>query len=280
MSMDTSAGIRERRAIRKYKPDPVPDDLLKEVLSEARWAPSATNTQSTNVYVLSGETLARFKAELRQYAESEIEPRPDFPPGAGLPPVLMARQQALFQTRMEFIAAEEAKLGIKPADPPISPMVAGAAIFGAPTLLVLAFEEGVSDAYGCFDAGLFAMAVCLAAQARGLGTCIAGGIARNADLLRKRLPGHGEAEDPHHDRSGLPRPRRTDQPLSTDPGTGGRIRHLHEVGRTWRARTPIQPVGLAPPAPARTGSRAGRHRRRLRWSGSLPAPAAAGPDPA
>jgi nitroreductase len=101
----------------------------------------------------------------------------------------MTRQQALFQTRMSFIAAEEAKLGIEPADPPISPMVTGAAIFGAPTLLVLTFEEGVSDAYGCFDAGLFAMAICLAAQARGLGTCIAGGIARNADLLHKHLPG-------------------------------------------------------------------------------------------
>jgi nitroreductase len=189
MSLDTSAAILQRRAIRKYKPDQVPDALLGEILAEARWAPSATNTQSTNVYVMQGEPLAKFKAELRQYAESEAEPKPDFPPAAGLPPALMARQQALFQDRMSFIAAEEAKMGATPADPPVSPMVAGAAIFGAPTLLVLAFEEGVSEAYGCFDAGLFAMSVCLAAQARGLGTCIAGGIARNADLLHKLLPG-------------------------------------------------------------------------------------------
>lgn len=185
----TSAAILERRAIRKYKPDPVPDALLREVLAEARWAPSATNTQSTNVHAVSGEPLEKFRAELREYAESEVEPQPDFPPGAGLPAALMARQQALFQTRMSFIAAEEAKMGIQPADPPVSPMVAGAAIFGAPTLLVLAFEEGVSEAYGCFDAGLFSMAICLAAQARGLGTCIAGGIARHADLLHKLLPG-------------------------------------------------------------------------------------------
>jgi nitroreductase len=192
MGLDTSAAMLERRAIRKYKPDQIPDEILKEILIEARWAPSATNTQSTNVYVVSGEPLERFKAELRQYAESEVEPKPDFPPGAGLPPALMARQQALFQTRMSFIAAEEAKLGIRPTDPPVSPMVAGAAIFGARTLLVLAFQRGVSDAYGCFDAGLLAMAVCLAAQARGLGTCIAGGIARHADLLHKLLPGTDE----------------------------------------------------------------------------------------
>jgi nitroreductase len=184
-----SAAILERRAIRKYNPDPVPDVLLREILAEARWAPSATNTQSTNVYAVSGVPLEKFKAELRQYAESEVDPTPDFPPGAGLPATLMARQQALFQARMSFVATEEAKMGIQPAEPPISPMVAGAAIFGAPTLLVLAFEEGVSEAYGCFDAGLFAMAVCLAAQTRGLGTCIAGGIARHADLLHTLLPG-------------------------------------------------------------------------------------------
>jgi nitroreductase len=189
MSEDTSAAILRRRAIRKYKPDMVPDDLLKEMLAEARWAPSATNTQSTNVHVLSGEPLARLKAELRQYAESEAEPRPDFAPGAGLPPTLLTRQQALFQARMAFIATEEAKMGIKPADPPVAPMVAAASIFGAPALLVLTFEEGVTEAYGCFDAGLFAMAFTLAAESRGLATCIAGGIARNADLLRKYLPG-------------------------------------------------------------------------------------------
>ncbi len=189
MNLDTSTAILERRAIRKYKPEQVGDEILREILAEARWAPSATNTQSTNVYALSGEPLRRFKSELRQYAESEVEPNPDFPPGTGLPPALLARQQDLFQTRMSFVAAEEAKMGSDAAAPPVSPMVAGAEIFGAPTVLVLTFDEGVSDAYGCFDAGLFSMCICLAAQARGLGTCITGSNVRYPDLLRKVIPG-------------------------------------------------------------------------------------------
>jgi nitroreductase len=192
MSQDTSTAILRRRATRKYKPDQVSDELLREILAEARWAPSATNTQSTYVYALSGESLQRFKSELRQYAESEVEPDPDFPPGAGLPPALLARQQDLFQTRMAFVAAEEAKIGTKPSAPsaaPVSPMVAGAEIFGAPTVLVLTFDQGVSDVYGCFDAGLFSMCLCLAAESRGLATCITGSNVRYAHLLRKVIPG-------------------------------------------------------------------------------------------
>jgi nitroreductase len=180
--------VTERRAVRRYKPEMVPDDVVRELLAEARWAPSATNTQSTNVYVLSGEPLEKFKAALRVYAESEVEPNADIP-GKPLPPHLLARQQALFKTRAEFVAAEEAKMGVKPADPPVSPMIAGAAIFGAPIVLMLGFDKEMGMGYGCFDAGLFAMNITLAAQARGLGTCITGSNTRYPDLIRKYVPG-------------------------------------------------------------------------------------------
>jgi nitroreductase len=189
MSIDATTAIQERRAVRRYKPEPVPDDILRDILAEARWAPSATNTQSTYVYALSGEPLQRFKSELRQYVESEAEPNPDFPPGAAMPPALLARQQALFQTRVSFLAVEEAKMGVQQPDPPVSPMIAGTEIFGAPTVLALTFDDGFTDSYGCFDAGAFSMCIALAAHARGLGTCITGSNVRYPDLLRKTLPG-------------------------------------------------------------------------------------------
>ncbi len=37
--------IRRRRSIRRYKPDPVPEDKLRKVLEAARLAPSAANRQ-------------------------------------------------------------------------------------------------------------------------------------------------------------------------------------------------------------------------------------------
>jgi len=44
--------IKGRRSIRKYKPDPVPDDTLRGVFEGVRWAPSWANTQCWEVIVV------------------------------------------------------------------------------------------------------------------------------------------------------------------------------------------------------------------------------------
>ena len=178
----------ERRAIRRYTSEPVPEDLIREILAEARWAPSATNTQTTSAYVLSGETLKNFKAELRAYAESEVPEGTELGPRMPLPPLFQARQDALFKTRMSFIAAEEARLGIQPPAKPVPPPIAMADIFGAPVVIVLAIPNNIGFAYGCFDAGLFAQSLVLVAQARGLSTCITGSNVRYPDILRRLIP--------------------------------------------------------------------------------------------
>jgi nitroreductase len=49
VAMDVLEAIKGRRSIRKYKPDPLPDDMLDEVLEAVRWSPSWTNTQCWEV---------------------------------------------------------------------------------------------------------------------------------------------------------------------------------------------------------------------------------------
>jgi nitroreductase len=44
--------IRSRRSIRKYKPNPVPDDNLQKLFEGVRWAPSWANTQCWEVIVV------------------------------------------------------------------------------------------------------------------------------------------------------------------------------------------------------------------------------------
>ena len=50
--MDVLEAIKERRSIRKYKPDPVSDEILDKVLEAVRWSPSWANTQCWEVIVL------------------------------------------------------------------------------------------------------------------------------------------------------------------------------------------------------------------------------------
>ena len=37
--------FRERRSIRRYRADPVPEEMIESMLEAGRWAPSANNLQ-------------------------------------------------------------------------------------------------------------------------------------------------------------------------------------------------------------------------------------------
>ncbi len=50
--MDLMQAIRERRSIRKYRADPVPEEELKAVLEAARLSPSWANTQCWRLVVV------------------------------------------------------------------------------------------------------------------------------------------------------------------------------------------------------------------------------------
>ena len=51
--------IKGRRSIRKFKPDPVPEEELREILEAATWAPSAGNTQEWRFIVVRDPGLKR-----------------------------------------------------------------------------------------------------------------------------------------------------------------------------------------------------------------------------
>ena len=54
--MDVVQAINERFAVRAYKPDPVPLDLMKKILQQALRAPSWANTQPWEFAVATGQT--------------------------------------------------------------------------------------------------------------------------------------------------------------------------------------------------------------------------------
>ncbi|MGO8683887.1 MAG: nitroreductase [Thermoleophilia bacterium] len=172
--MEFEGVIRGRRSIRRFKPDAVPHEIVRELLDEARWSPSWANTQAWNIYVVAGETLERLKGAGKAPDQRETPAGPDFGMPSEWPPHLAARTKQLFDLRAAF-APEPGRIG--PAE-----------FFGAHCLLLFAIERGLAIDYALFDSGLLVQSVCLAAHSKGLGTCIMAMAVRDPDSLRELLP--------------------------------------------------------------------------------------------
>jgi nitroreductase len=55
--------IKERKSVRKYKPDPIPDDVLHRILETGRIAPSAKNIQPWHFVVVKNPEIKEMVAE-------------------------------------------------------------------------------------------------------------------------------------------------------------------------------------------------------------------------
>jgi len=76
--METIQTIMTRRSVRKFKKDPIPDDVLEAMLQSARFAPSWANTQCWRFIIVKEDEMKNKLSEA-------------FPPrNPGLPSLLMA----------------------------------------------------------------------------------------------------------------------------------------------------------------------------------------------
>ena len=49
--------VRGRRSIRLYKPDPVNDEIINQIIEAGKWAPSGNNTQPFEIVVVKEKFL-------------------------------------------------------------------------------------------------------------------------------------------------------------------------------------------------------------------------------
>jgi nitroreductase len=55
--------LKGRRSIRRYRPDPVPDEMVEQLLEAGRWAPSASNRQPWEFIVVRDEAIRQQVAQ-------------------------------------------------------------------------------------------------------------------------------------------------------------------------------------------------------------------------
>jgi len=162
--MDAIECIKTRMSIRKFKPEPVPKEVLLEVIHVAKWSPSYKNTQPWEAVIISDDKKEALSKMLIGLLENGTKLRPDLPAPESWPAVEAARIDHLFKRRA-------AATGIDLKDPVvmIKAKKANFSFYGAPHAIYL-FQDASLTPWSLFDLGLFAQSLMLAAHAHGLGT--------------------------------------------------------------------------------------------------------------
>ncbi len=180
---DVFAAARTRRSIRAYTNDPVPPDVLREIVEVGRHAPSGSNIQPWRVHVLTGATLSRLGGAIKSAFMSD-EPGHhrdyDYYTDPVFEPYLARRRACgwgLYGT-----------LGIGKGDHEKSKAFRARnyEFFGAPAGLVFTIERKLEKG-SWLDYGMFLQTIMLAARARGLHTCPEASIASYPDVVRREL---------------------------------------------------------------------------------------------
>jgi nitroreductase len=157
-----------RRSIRGYKPDPVPQKLIEEILALAMRAPTSMNTQPWNFYVITGEPLARIRQGNTERILAGVPDSREFRKGEPFAGVHRERQIGV--AKQLFSA-----MGIARDDAAMRQdwVLRGFRQFDAPVCVIVTYDkvlEGSDDTP--FDCGGVVNALVNAAWSRGLGTVI------------------------------------------------------------------------------------------------------------
>lgn len=189
--------VRGRNSVRDFRPDPVPDELLREVLDDAVTAPSWSNTQPYRLAIATGEVRDRISAELcarfdagmaarrggrRDKALALVRrtalPDGDFRVPERYPDDLQPARVAAGRGLYQVLGIERHDLAARDRQ-----MRRNFEFFGAPTAVFVFVHRGLGE-YSVLDAGVLLQTLMLAAQVRGLGTCAQGALALWAGPVR------------------------------------------------------------------------------------------------
>lgn len=179
--MDFANLARARRSIRGYKPDPVPKEVILEILDVASAAPSSMNTQPWHFHVLTGAPLDRIRQgnSERMLAGAPVQREiPMHDPYDGI------HRHRQVEIAKQLFAA----MGIARDDKDRRQdwVMRGFRQFDAPVSIVVTFDRALAhSAVAHFDIGAVVYGLVLAAWERGLGAVINGQGIMQSDVVRE-----------------------------------------------------------------------------------------------
>jgi nitroreductase len=179
--MDVIEAVKKRKSIRGYKSDPVPKEVLEQILELASHAPSAMNTQPWEFLVLTGEVLENVRRSNVELLNSGALPNPEHAV-AGWPRESIYRQRQVNLAKQLFqlmdIPREDKEKRAKWLE-------RGFRYFDAPAAIILSTDRCLSESGPLLDIGAVIQTICLTALYFGLGTCIEDQGTMYPEVLRK-----------------------------------------------------------------------------------------------
>ncbi len=167
MALSVSDAVANRISVRAFLPDPVEPALIADVLFRATRAPSGGNLQPWRLFVLAGDSMARFRALM--------ETRMADTPGGEAPEyaVYPAHLKDPYRTRRYDVGeAMYALLDIPRSDKfaRLAWLQNNDRFFGAPAA-AFCFTDRIMDRPQWSDLGMMLQTAMLLFQEAGLGTC-------------------------------------------------------------------------------------------------------------
>ena len=181
--MEIREAVRLRKSIRGYKPDPVPKDLLREILEIATRSPSAGNLQTWEITVVTGEVLENIKRGNAEKLAYGVRMNPDVSMKIPEGDVYRRRRGQLFDELYKLLGITR-----KEMDKTATFMEKGLRFYDAPAAMILSADCSLNESRTQLDIGCFAQTICLVALAFGLGTCIQEGPLMYPEVVRRYLP--------------------------------------------------------------------------------------------
>ena len=179
--MDFETIVEERRSIRGYKPDPVPKQVIDEIVEIAKRAPSSMNTQPWHFHVITGEPLERIREGNTERMMAGAGVDREIKMGHGYEGPHRERQ---VEIAIQLFEA----MGIERDDKPRRQdwVMRGFRQFDAPVSIVVTLDKALEhDTIGHFDLGAATYGLVLAAWSKGLGSVINGQGIMQSSVVRE-----------------------------------------------------------------------------------------------
>lgn len=173
--------ILQRRSVRGFLPDDVPQQTLDEVFEIAQRAPSNCNVQPWVPHVVSGDALKRLRAALVEAGQQGAPIEPDWPAESKFDGVYRARQVDAAVQLYGAMGVERADLVGRRAA-----YVRNLDFFGAPHAVFI-FMPHPFDTREATDIGMYAQTLMLALTARGIASCAQGALGLYPGIVRETL---------------------------------------------------------------------------------------------